>query len=52
MYYLHADDIVEPLELTGGRLRVPRGPGLGVTVDEEKLAFYARRNEEEGDLTG
>ncbi|MGW4525362.1 mandelate racemase/muconate lactonizing enzyme family protein [Amycolatopsis sp. NPDC004378] len=52
MYYLHADDIVEPLELTGGRLRVPSGPGLGVTVDEDKLAHYARRNAEEGDLTG
>ncbi|MEV6628210.1 enolase C-terminal domain-like protein [Amycolatopsis sp. NPDC051106] len=52
MYYLHADDIVEPLELTAGRLRVPSGPGLGVTVDEEKLAHYAGRNEREGDLTG
>ena len=52
MYYLHADDIVAPLELTAGRLRVPSGPGLGVTVDEEKLAHYAGRNEREGDLTG
>lgn len=52
MYYLHEDDIVEPLELVAGRLRVPSGPGLGVTVDEEKLAHYAGRNEREGDLTG
>jgi glucarate dehydratase len=52
MYYLHADDIAEPLELVDGRLKVPEGPGLGVTVDEEKLAFYAKRNAEEGDLTG
>ena len=52
MYYLHADDIVEPLELSAGRLKVPSGPGLGVTVDEEKLAFYAERNRKEGDLTG
>jgi glucarate dehydratase len=52
MYYLHADDIVEPLELSAGRLKVPSGPGLGVTVDEEKLAFYAERNQKEGDLTG
>jgi glucarate dehydratase len=52
MYYLHEDDIVEPLELTAGRLRVPSGPGLGVTVDEDKLAHYAERNEREGDLTG
>lgn len=52
MYYLHEDDIVEPLELVAGRLRVPSGPGLGVTVDEDKLAHYAGRNEREGDLTG
>ncbi|MEV7043589.1 enolase C-terminal domain-like protein [Amycolatopsis sp. NPDC051061] len=52
MYYLHEDDIVEPLELTAGRLRVPSGPGLGVTVNEDKLAHYAERNEREGDLTG
>jgi glucarate dehydratase len=31
---------------------VPSGPGLGVTVDEDKLAHYAERNEREGDLTG
>lgn len=52
MYYLHADDIVAPLRLSGGRLRVPTGPGLGVEVDEEKLAFYAAKNAREGDLTG
>ncbi len=52
MYYLHADDIVAPLRLSGGRLQVPTGPGLGVEVDEEKLAFYAAKNEREGDLTG
>lgn len=52
MYYLHADDIIEPLELENGRLRVPTGPGLGVVVDEDKLAHYAALNEREGDLTG
>ncbi|WP_244287426.1 enolase C-terminal domain-like protein [Amycolatopsis rubida] len=52
MHYLHADDIVEPLRLSGGRLRVLAGPGLGVEVDEEKLAFYAAKNEREGDLAG
>ncbi|MEU9978074.1 hypothetical protein, partial [Streptomyces sp. NPDC051014] len=25
MYYLHADDIIEPLHLENGRLRVPSG---------------------------
>ena len=51
MYYLHADDIVEPLELTAGRLRLPDGPGLGITVDADKLRHYAAVNEREGDLT-
>lgn len=52
MYYLHADDIAEPLEFANGRLGVPSGPGLGVTVDEEKLRHYADLNGREGDLTG
>jgi glucarate dehydratase len=52
MYYLHADDIIEPLHLEGGRLRVPTGPGLGVSVDEDKLRHFAAVNEREGDLTG
>ncbi|ANY07839.1 mandelate racemase/muconate lactonizing enzyme family protein [Pseudonocardia sp. HH130630-07] len=52
MYYLHDDDIVDPIPLTGGRLSVPTGPGLGVTVDEDKLAHYSAVNAREGDLTG
>jgi glucarate dehydratase len=52
MYYLHADDVIEPLELREGRLRVPTGPGLGVVVDEDKVAHYAAVNAREGDLTG
>ncbi len=52
MYYLHADDIIEPLHLAGGRLRVPDGPGLGVSVDEDKLRHFAAANERDGDLTG
>jgi glucarate dehydratase len=52
MYYLHEDDIVEPLVLRDGKLKVPGGPGLGVVVDEEKLAHYAAVNAREGDLTG
>ena len=34
--YYHRD-ITEPFVLHDGRLRVPTGPGLGVTVDEEFL---------------
>ncbi|WP_233833684.1 mandelate racemase/muconate lactonizing enzyme family protein [Paraburkholderia sp. ZP32-5] len=36
-----ADDIVTAkLDLTGGRLAVPQGPGLGVTMDDEKVRRY------------
>jgi len=52
MYYLHADDIAEPIAFEGGALKVPTGPGLGVTVDEEKLHHYSTVNDREGDLTG
>lgn len=52
MYYLHADDVIEPLVLQDGKLRVPTGPGLGVVVDEDKVAHYAAVNAREGDLTG
>ena len=36
-----ADDLLaEPLAITGGRIRVPEGPGVGTAVDEDKLARY------------
>ena len=36
-----ADDIVEnPIQPVDGEVPVPDGPGLGVTLDEEKLAKY------------
>ena len=36
-----ADDIVEnPIRPVDGEVPVPDGPGLGVTLDEEKLATY------------
>ncbi|MCY1247014.1 muconate and chloromuconate cycloisomerase [compost metagenome] len=36
-----ADDLLaEPLAITGGRIRVPEGPGAGTAVDEDKLALY------------
>src|SRR5213080_4543840 len=35
-YYHH--DITEPFVLQDGRLRVPTGPGLGVRIDEARLA--------------
>jgi muconate cycloisomerase len=42
-----SDDIVtSKLDLGAGSIAVPEGPGLGVTLDEEKLARYAYRGEE------
>jgi muconate cycloisomerase len=34
------DVIVEPLDLSSGSLALPAGPGLGVTLDDAKLAEY------------
>jgi muconate cycloisomerase len=39
---LEDDLIVEPLDYSNGIVRVPRGPGLGVTLDEAALDRYAR----------
>jgi muconate cycloisomerase len=39
--YLLVDDLTaEPIPMEDGALLVPRGPGLGVTVDEERLERY------------
>ena len=38
---LEDDLIVEPLDYAGGRVRVPDGPGLGVTLDVDALDRYA-----------
>ena len=41
------DDIVtSKLDLGAGSIAVPDGPGLGVTLDEEKVARYAYRGQE------
>jgi L-alanine-DL-glutamate epimerase-like enolase superfamily enzyme len=40
-YYGLADDIITPLHpITDGFMTVPEGPGLGVVVDDTKLAKY------------
>jgi L-alanine-DL-glutamate epimerase-like enolase superfamily enzyme len=42
VYYAWEDDVVvDPLSVTDGAITVPDGPGLGVEVDERKLAEYA-----------
>ncbi|MEA4907423.1 MAG: mandelate racemase/muconate lactonizing enzyme family protein [Anaerolineaceae bacterium] len=41
-YMGHADDIlVEPIQIVEGHYLVPQGPGLGVTVDEDKIRRYS-----------
>jgi L-alanine-DL-glutamate epimerase-like enolase superfamily enzyme len=36
-----SDDLLaEPLEIADGELRVRQGPGLGIDIDEDKLAHY------------
>jgi muconate cycloisomerase len=39
-YYYDTDLLAEPLSLSNGRALAPEGPGLGVTLDEEKVAHY------------
>jgi glucarate dehydratase len=47
-----ADDVVTtPLEFVGGALRVPSGPGLGVELDDAKLAELHTRYVESGRTT-
>lgn len=43
------DVITEPFAFRDGGLRVPEGPGLGVEIDPDRLAFHARLYEEHGD---
>ena len=39
-YYAEADILEEPFPVKNGMVQVPRGPGLGVSIDPEKLAKY------------
>lgn len=40
--YLTADVLARPLQIADGLAHVPQGPGLGIDVDEEKIAQLAR----------
>jgi glucarate dehydratase len=50
-YHHLVDDIIVggKLAYEDGCIAVPAGPGLGVQLDPDKLAFYARYYEEQGD---
>lgn len=50
-YHYLTDDIIEGglMKYENGALAVPRGAGLGVTLDEEKMRRYEKFFEEKGD---
>jgi glucarate dehydratase len=50
-YHYLTDDIIVggPMRYENGCIRVPTGPGLGVELDEDKMAKYERYYEEMGD---
>jgi muconate cycloisomerase len=39
-HYLREDLVAEPIRPAGGHVRVPEGPGLGITVDEDRLRRF------------
>jgi glucarate dehydratase len=49
-YHQLTDDVITggKLQYSGGRIAVPEGPGLGVSLDKEKVAQYAELYRELG----
>jgi L-alanine-DL-glutamate epimerase-like enolase superfamily enzyme len=43
--FLTSDVLAKPLALEGDQIEVPTGPGLGIQVDEDKVADLVRRTE-------
>ncbi len=39
--FLEASLLVDPFEVVDGKVAVPTGPGLGIEVDEDKIAAFA-----------
>jgi len=50
-YHYLTDDIIEGglMPYENGCIKVPTGPGLGVSLDEDKMRFYEKLYEEKGD---
>lgn len=50
-YHYLTDDIIQGglLPYVNGCIKVPEGPGLGVSLDEDKMKFYEKFYEEKGD---
>jgi muconate cycloisomerase len=42
--YYKDDLIAEPFQISDGAIEVPRGPGMGITVDEAKIELYRVQN--------
>ncbi len=42
--FLGASVITEPFKPVGGTVKIPKGPGLGIEVDEDKVAALAERS--------
>ena len=40
-YFLERDLLAEPFPIENGRVIVPKTPGLGLRVDEERVRHYA-----------
>jgi L-alanine-DL-glutamate epimerase-like enolase superfamily enzyme len=41
--FLSDDILLRPLSIESGKLKLPKGTGLGVEVDEEKIRFLSKR---------
>ena len=51
-YHHQTDDVItKPHEYVDGCFRLPEGPGLGVEIDDERLARLEALNEREGDFS-
>ena len=50
-YHYLMDDIIEGglMKYKNGCIQVPAGPGLGVSLDEDKMKYYEKYYEEKGD---
>jgi len=43
-HYLREDLVLDPIRPVAGHVRVPDGPGLGITVDEDRLRRFRSRS--------
>ena len=48
---LASDIAASPLLVRDGVMDVPTGPGLGVELDEDRIAFLARQHDQPGHRT-